>query len=360
VSQGSIPGFVSADDVLPALASACPKTSFGAGEELRTKGHHYREMYILTRGSVLVDRCVDGVRPFSLDAPGTPLGEISFLRGYPATANVTTQTHTEALIVDDPVLARLDREDPQLSASLLQHLARVAEERVSSHMAHDASPLRAGRAPSGVEVHLCRTPEMLHDAQRLRYDVYCVELGRRSPFADDHTRTISDALDSKGMTFIAREAGVTIGTLRANLSADGSLGVLEELYGMRHSPHHPAHTAICTKFIVRPAKRGGPTAFTLIAAVVRMGLRYGVRACFIDCIPALLPYYRAMGFSATGPVFMHRENGPSIPMHLDLARHGQRLSQGPGPATYARLAVLGTFYRVVSRLSAMVRRRDTA
>ncbi|MGE3840900.1 MAG: cyclic nucleotide-binding domain-containing protein [Vicinamibacterales bacterium] len=351
MSQRSISPLTGVDGFLPALASACPAVAFEAGDVLRSKGQHYREMYLLTQGAVVVDRGVDRARPLILDAPGTPVGEISFLRGYPATATVTAHTRIEALVVDDPLLARLEHDAPSLTASLLQHLAHVAEERVSSNMAHDGGALRPVHATSAVEVHLCRTPAMLHEAQRLRYDVYCTELGRRSPFANETTRTISDELDGKGLTFIAREAGVTIGTLRANLAADGPLGALEDLYGMRRSPHHPAHTAICTKFIVRPAKRGGPTAFTLIAAVVQAGLRHGVCECFIDCIPGLLPYYKAMGFSETGPAFMHRENGPSVPMYLDLSRHGRRLSRGAGPRTYARLLLLGTFYKCLSRLN---------
>jgi hypothetical protein len=42
--------------------------------------------------------------------------------------------------------------------------------------------------------------------------------------------------------------------LRTNLSFEGSLGILEELYGMR-APHYPRATGICTKFIVRKSAR---------------------------------------------------------------------------------------------------------
>jgi predicted GNAT family N-acyltransferase len=78
--------------------------------------------------------------------------------------------------------------------------------------------------------------------------------------------------------------------------------------------HHPQATAICTKFIVKRSRRGGPAAMKLISAMVRFGLRIDVKECYIDCIPALLPYYKALGFTIIGHQFFHRENGPSFPM----------------------------------------------
>ena len=62
------------------------------------------------------------------------------------------------------------------------------------------------------------------------------------------------------------------------------------------------------------------------AAVAKFGLRNSIREGYIDCIPALLPYYKALGFVQTGPQFLHRENGPSRPMKLDLDRHGKKLA----------------------------------
>ena len=112
------------------------------------------------------------------------------------------------------------------------------------------------------------------------------------------------------------------------MADDGGLGVLEELYGMAASPHHPRRTAICTKFIVKRAKRGGATSLRLISAIAKFGLRNSIREGYIDCIPALLPYYRALGFERTAPQFLHAENGPSIPMKVDLDRHGRKLAVG--------------------------------
>ena len=89
---------------------------------------------------------------------------------------------------------------------------------------------------------------------RLRYEVYCVELGRDSPFADHEARTISDSLDAFGNTFIAIEDSETIGTLRSNLSREGDLGHLQEVYGMRESLHHPEDFPLVGKGSGSPAR----------------------------------------------------------------------------------------------------------
>jgi hypothetical protein len=288
-------------------------------------------MYWLTDGEV--DVALDGAPARFMLGAGSPVGEISFLRGCPATATVTARTAAAALVLDDPTLAQVGKREPALMAALLRHLAKVAEERTSTNLTF----ISGDRSPGAeVAVHLCRSLEMIAKAQRLRYQVYCEELGRTSPHADHERRIITDSLDAFAHTFVALEGDEPIATLRGNLAAEGSLGLLEELYGMRNSPRHPAATAICTKFVVTKEKRGGPAALRLIAAMVRFGLRHGVEECYIDSIPALIHYYKALGFKVTGEAFFHRENGPSFPMALDVTRHGSRLSRDFTPRGYLR------------------------
>jgi hypothetical protein len=59
--------------------------------------------------------------------------------------------------------------------------------------------------------------------------------------------------------------------------------------------------------------------------MVRFGRRYDIAECYIDCVPALLTFYQALGFSLSAPQFFHRENGPSHPMMVDLVKHGKKL-----------------------------------
>jgi CRP-like cAMP-binding protein/predicted GNAT family N-acyltransferase len=336
------------------LQSFCKQVRFDEGAVLRRKGHHYRDMYLITNGRVDIDRGSErGVAARLSLGPGFPVGEIGFLRGSAATATVTARTPIDALVIDDSTLARLERLQPVITARLLRRLAEIAEERTSYNLLLTASAC-VSRWREPIEVYLCRNREMLESAQRLRYQVHCQELGRQSPYADHDRKIISDSLDETGYTFIAVESGETIGTLRGNAARDGQLGILEELYGMRTSPHHPAATCICTKFVIKKSKRGGLAAIKLMSAAIRSGAPYSIKECYIDCVPALLPYYKAIGFTVSGPMFFHRENGPSYPMVLNLERYGKQLSDETGVRAYLNLIVKAKMIKFIDR----VRRRE--
>lgn len=322
---------------LESLRAYCEAVSFRSREVLRRKGQHYRHMYLITHGEVEVDRYDPGGSVVSVGA-GYPVGEISFLRGCPATATVTTKTDTEALILDDSTLARLDSQQPGLTARFLQVLAEIAEDRMNDNLVM-ASPSSVYGKASGTEVLLCRGKTMEESAKRLRYEVYCQELGRDSPFADHVTKTLADRLDDFGYIFIAVDAGEVIGTLRLNLCREGSVGALGDLYGMTMSEHHPRATAICTKFIVRKSRRRSPAAVKLLGAGARLALENRIIEAYIDTIPALLPYYKAIGFRISGPKFLHRENGPSYPMKGDVRKHGPKISKELGTFPYLTLYV---------------------
>lgn len=330
------------------LEQNCTEVRFAAGTVLRRKGQHYRDMFLLLHGSAEIDLESTSGEKILVSHCGLPVGEMGFLTGRAASATVTARTDTVALVIDDPTLDLLEREQPQLAAQLLRHLTTVCDERTSFNVAWElAGPSSMDARP--IEVYLCRSAEMLEEAQRLRYEVYCEELGRQSPYADHAKRTISDQLDRTGQVLVARRGDETIGTLRGNGAWEQELGVYEELYGMKDSKYHPDATAIITKFIVKKSQRGGPAARKLIAALVRYGLDR-VRECYIDCTPPLLPYYRAIGFKLAGPKFVHRENGLSLPMKLDLVKHGERLSREAGTGDYLRLYLKAQAFKLIARI----------
>src|SRR5262249_3502634 len=264
------------------------------------------------------------------------IGEIGFLRGCPATPTLIAKTAGDALGVDDATPAPLEGERPGPAAQMPQGPSDIAGGRTDHQLTVCAGSGREPKAPE-VGASLCRDRDVRESAMRLRYEVYCDELGRQSPFADHERRILTDALDDRGDIFIATEAGEVIGTLRLNLCREGSLDGYEELYGMRASPHHPKATAICTKFVVKKSKRRGPAALKLVAAVARHCARSNLRECYIDCIPSLLPYYKAMGFKLTGPKFFHRENGPSYPMKIDVVKYADLIGRKFGMFPYLRL-----------------------
>jgi len=319
-------GISSANLAARLVPGLCSLATFSPGVELRRKDNHYTEMYLIVDGQVDVLLAPDA-EPIALGS-GSPVGEIGFLRGCRATATVIAREQTTALVLDDATLWRIEREDPMLAVFLLRVLANTAEHRVGLNAS--LATEQDSTDDTHVEVLLCRSDDMLADAMRMRYRVYCEELGRSSPYADHDRKVIRDNLDDFGHTFVAVDDGKTIGTLRANLAAEGPLGTLEEIYGMAGSSNHPDHTMICTKLIVEKSRRGGPASMDLIGAMATYVLKAGARECFIDCIPALIPLYKRIGFVPSGEKFFHYENGPSVPMVMDLTLHAERLSQGVG------------------------------
>ena len=312
------------------MAGLCLDVAFAPGDVLRRKGQYYNNMYLLTGGEVEIALERKGKEPGLLTARrGSPIGEISFLTGRTATAHVTARLPTKALVIDDAVWAHLERDHPDTATGLYRQLADVADGRQSFNLLFFADENRQP-AEQAVEVRLCRNATMLHEAQRIRYEVYCEELGRTSPFADKDRRIISDDLDTFAHVLIALQGDEVVGTMRLNAAKEGSLGALVELYGMQSSAHHPGATSVCTKFIVKKSHRYSQASFKLMATSVELGLRFKLKDCFIDCIPQLLPFYMSMGFRQSAPAFLHRENGRSIPLMLDIERYAPRINRLTG------------------------------
>lgn len=312
------------------LRRFCREITFKAGETLRLEGHFYAYMFVLTEGEVeIAFRTTSQKEKPIVRGAGSPVGEISFLTGRPAIATVTARTACRALRIDDPIWATIEKQETLFAAELYQQLADIAEGRESFNLSYlpdsDQKP-SAGK----IDLRLCRDADTLLEAQRLRYEVYCGELGRSSPFADHDKKIIADDLDSFGLVLLALENGKPIGTLRSNVAREGDLGVLQQLYGMTSSDFHPEHTSVCTKFIVRKSSRNTQASFQLMLAAIEYAERENIRECFIDCIPSLLPFYKVLGFQDCGPAFLHRENGRSLPLKLDIQRYGKRIKKVAG------------------------------
>ena len=309
------------------LSAFCREVIFAPGEVLRTKGQLSVDMYLLTEGEVDISLEGTGATSTAIVAGrGSPIGEIGFLTGIPATANVKARTQLRALYIDNVVWRKLEQESPDLAVEFYRQLADIAEGRQSHNLLFLKSQEKA--PPEGtIEIILCQRPDQLLEAQRMRYQVYCEELGRSSPHADAEKRVITDDIDETGHVLLALENESPVATLRMNLSRDGRLGVLEDLYGMAASPHYPEGTGVCTKFIVKKASRLGQASFKLMATAVEMAQRYSIKDCYIDCIPELRPFYMSLGFAQSAPPFLHRENGRSYPMRLDIDRYAKRISR---------------------------------
>jgi len=307
------------------LADFCKEVTFAAGDKLRVKGLLSIDMYLLTKGEVDISLDNAGSASTRFTAGrGSPIGEIGFMTGVPATATVTAKTDVGALYIDNSAWRDFERRMPALAVAFYRQLAEIAEGR-RSHNLLFLENQRQPRPNVATEIVLCQRPDQLLEAQRIRYQIYCEELGRTSPYADPVRRTIADDLDVTGHVLLALENGAPVATMRMNRSRDRGLGILEDLYCMTQSANHPEATGVCTKFIVKGEHRFGQVAFKLMATAVEMAQRYEVKDCFMDCTPQLRPLFMSLGFAQSGPPFLHHENGRSHPLRLDIDRYAKRI-----------------------------------
>jgi hypothetical protein len=75
-----------------------------------------------------------------------------------------------------------------------------------------------------------------------------------------------------------------------------------------------------------------------------------MKECYIDSVPSLIPYYKAIGFKVVAPKFFHRENGPSFPMKLDLVKHGPELCKEASARSQIKLHLKAQAIRFIDRI----------
>lgn len=318
------------------IACFCKEATFAPGERLRVKGLLSVDMYLIAKGEVEIDIDNSANASTRLTAGrGSPIGEIGFMTGSPATATVTAKTNVGALYIDKSAWRTIEREAPETAVAFYRELSEIADGRQSFNLLYVGGQ-KASAPDDATEIVLCRRPEQLLEAQRIRYQIYCEELGRTSPYADPVARTIADDLDVTGHVLLALIKGAPVATMRLNMARDGGLGILEDLYCMNKCANHPEATAIVTKFIVKSEYRLSPIAFNLMATAVEMGQRYGIKDCFMDCIPHLKPFFTSIGFAQAGPSFLHYENGRSHPLRLDIGRYAKRIFRLAGSVARPR------------------------
>jgi CRP-like cAMP-binding protein len=316
------------------LHDCCRKASFQPGDIVRRQDHYYKELYLVTEGSLEVLSGPPAREIRTSLGPGSAVGEIGLLQGSRATATVVARTAASALVLDYETMWKIHEGDQSKAVRFCRYFAKVSQSHDSKSNAMSLLPgtnslmslLPGTNKAADVDVFICQKDErMLHEALRLRYNVCCVEYGRESPDADHEKKILQDSLDEFGHVFVAVKAGEVIGTFRTNLSREGSMGIFEELYGMNSSKHHPARTAICGRFTVKKSNRGTPVFLKMCSALLGHIIRQDIVECYVGCEPNLAAIYATLGFRRAAEQFYHYDFGPNDPMVLDLIQHGKRL-----------------------------------
>jgi len=160
---------------LLALSTDLPTRTVTAGDVLIAEGSDPGVLYVLSSGSVTVER--DGVAFASIDTPGAIFGEMSVVLGKPATATVRATTDVVVHVAADPEAFLLERPGAALSVlrttaarldGLTQYLVDVKGQfaELEGHLGmvdqildtlvhHQVPPARTGsvRDPEGDHVH---------------------------------------------------------------------------------------------------------------------------------------------------------------------------------------------------------------
>lgn len=81
-------------------SSGLPERTFDAGETVITEGDDVGRLFVLAKGTVVVER--DDIPVARIDTPGAMFGEMSLLLETPATATVRCETATVMRVAETP------------------------------------------------------------------------------------------------------------------------------------------------------------------------------------------------------------------------------------------------------------------
>jgi Cyclic nucleotide-binding domain len=306
------------------------EVSFSAGDVIHRAGERYRDMYLIAEGWLEVRQKRDGPELGATGlGPGSVIGEMGYVQGFPAPADVVARTAVRALVIEDDTLWRMQKHAPRVAIEFGRFLGNAVV-RGESRGESNLSPLSIGGKYPNIHVVYCRDDNILNEVMKLRYHICWEEFGRYSPHLDHDKKILRDEFDDFGHEFVALDGGEVIGSLRTNLAREGALGVFEDFYGMRASKNHPQRTAICTKVIIKKTKRGTPAYLKMCSEWLQYTMQQGIVECYIGCEPKLTPILGMLGFKRSGERFYHYELGPNDPMMLNLVQHGKRLARLAG------------------------------
>lgn len=104
---------------------------FSPGAPIVREGDHHNALYVLREGHVRVEKNSAGF-PLELArlGPGEIFGEMSFIDGSPASADIIANDPVEAYVVDGQILDPLLRKYPSIYGRLFRSLAAILARRL--------------------------------------------------------------------------------------------------------------------------------------------------------------------------------------------------------------------------------------
>ena len=119
------------------IADKAARCRFENGDKIVRQGKTVEGLYVLLKGSASVRLSPPG-GPRTIGA-GDVCGEISFLDGQPASADVVAEEEVEAYFLDRPTLETLFELFPHLGSRFYQSLALILSRRLRDVIEHDGT-----------------------------------------------------------------------------------------------------------------------------------------------------------------------------------------------------------------------------
>ena len=127
------------------IADKAVRRQFKAGEAIVSKGKRTFGVYLLLKGTALVQIPFQGTALGI--SPGEACGEISFLDELPASANVVAKEDVEAYYLDRPTLQSMFELFPHLGSRFYRSLAAILSRRLRELIGPGETPKGATAKP---------------------------------------------------------------------------------------------------------------------------------------------------------------------------------------------------------------------
>lgn len=153
---------------------------------------------------------------------------------------------------------------------------------------------------------LTRDPAELDAIFRFRFQVYSHELGARLPEEVIRSGQLRCDFDEVAYQYASFEDGRVVGCVRSlDLKDIEEAGSLITKYKLDHALEELGRDVISFTGRMAMAEKFRKTSLVhrLMTQATDDGRYRGIRICFLDCSPHLLPFYEAFGFRRYAPAF---------------------------------------------------------
>ncbi len=166
-------------------------------------------------------------------------------------------------------------------------------------------------------LRIAETQAAVDSCNRLKYEVFTVELGQANKDCNHEKRTIEDSLDETGVILgVFDDKGEAIATCRINFEghSDSPYNSLFQLTKLEKS-----HTiAVASKLAIKKEHRGSRVYRGFTNAIYHLTVRFHAERLVLGCQDNLMPLYRRLGFKAYGESKKLPAFGKIQPMVLEL------------------------------------------